>query len=72
MTSYTAIDQTWVPTQPGAANPAVLDDLDATTLVVAAAHDGFVHEAIRRVRWERRGLLQRLRRAPVQPRPPES
>jgi hypothetical protein len=65
MTSYTATDQTWVPGQQGTANPAVLDELEATTRVVAAAHDGHVHEAIRRVRWERRGLLQRLRRAPI-------
>jgi len=65
MTSYTATDQTWVPRQPGTPNVAVLDELEATTRVVAAAHDGYVQEAIRRVRWERRGLLQRLRREPV-------
>jgi hypothetical protein len=35
-------------------------DLEATTRAVVAAHDGYGRDAIESVRWERRGLLQRL------------
>jgi hypothetical protein len=36
----------------------------ATTAAgVAAAHDGYLHRAVAAVRWERRGLLQRLIKA---------
>jgi hypothetical protein len=40
-----------------------LDELDVTTGVVAAVDRGDLHEAIESVRWQRRGLLQRLIRA---------
>jgi hypothetical protein len=63
MSSHTAFSQARSAKQPGTTNPDVLDELEATTRTVIAAHDGYLGEAIRRVRWERHGLLQRLRRA---------
>jgi hypothetical protein len=36
------------------------DLLAATDRALAAAHDAHVREAMREVRWERRGLLRRL------------
>jgi hypothetical protein len=42
-------------------SPAVQRDLlEATDRALAAAHAAHVREAMRHVRWERRGLLQRL------------
>jgi hypothetical protein len=38
--------------------------LEATDRALAAAHDAHVREAMREVRWERRGLLRRLVRRP--------
>ena len=40
------------------------DLLEATDRALAAAHDTHMREAMRVVRWERRGLLQRLVRRP--------
>jgi hypothetical protein len=40
-----------------------LDQLDRTVGVMAAVDRADLHEAIESVRWERRGLLQRLIRA---------
>jgi hypothetical protein len=40
-----------------------LDQLDVTTGVVGAVDRADLHEAIQSVRWQRRGLLQRLIRA---------
>jgi hypothetical protein len=40
----------------------ILVRLDATSAVVNAAHDARVEEAMASVEWERRGLLQRLKR----------
>ena len=40
----------------------VLAQLDMISATVTAAHDAHVEEAMARVRWERRGLLQRLKR----------
>ena len=39
-----------------------LTQFELTTATVAAAHDHHVHEAMAGVEWERRGLLQRLKR----------
>ena len=39
------------------------DQLDVTTGVVAAIDRADLHDAIESVRWQRRGLLQRLIRA---------
>jgi hypothetical protein len=41
----------------------ILDQLDSTTQVAAAVDRADLHEAIDSVRWQRRGLLQRLIRA---------
>jgi len=41
----------------------ILDQLDAPTGVVAAVDRADLHVAIESVRWQRRGLLQRLIRA---------
>ena len=42
-------------------SPSIMvDQLDATTGVVAAVDRADLHEAIESVRWQRRGLLQRL------------
>jgi hypothetical protein len=38
------------------------EHLDATRQAVSAAEDAFVRRALDSVEWERRGLLQRLRR----------
>ena len=38
----------------------ILDQLDAPTGVVAAVDRADLHVAIESVRWQRRGLLQRL------------
>ena len=38
----------------------IIDQLDATIGVVAAVDRADLHEAIESVRWQRRGLLQRL------------
>jgi hypothetical protein len=38
----------------------IIDQIDATTRVVAAVDRADLHEAIESVRWQRRGLLQRL------------
>jgi hypothetical protein len=38
----------------------IIDQIDATTRVVAAVDRADLHEAIASVRWQRRGLLQRL------------
>jgi hypothetical protein len=43
---------------------AIRRDMDASDRALSAAHDAPVHEAMDSVRWERRGLLQRLRRRP--------
>ena len=40
----------------------ILSQLDAITVAVAAAHDHHVADAMAGVEWERRGLLQRLKR----------
>jgi hypothetical protein len=40
------------------------EGIDRTALAVAAGHDGFLHDALESVSWERRGLLGRLRRGP--------
>ncbi len=37
-------------------------EMQASTRALLAAHDAHVQEAMRSVRWERRGLLQRLTR----------
>jgi hypothetical protein len=39
-----------------------LTQLDVIAATVATAHDHHVHEAMAGVEWERRGLLQRLKR----------
>lgn len=41
----------------------ILVELAASSAAVSAAHDARVHEAIAGVEWERRGLLQRLKRS---------
>jgi hypothetical protein len=41
----------------------IIDQLDTTMGVVAAVDRADLHEAIESVRWQRRGLLQRLIRA---------
>jgi hypothetical protein len=41
----------------------ILDQLDAATGVVAAVDRADLRDAIESVRWERRGLLQRLIRS---------
>jgi hypothetical protein len=38
------------------------EHLDATRQAVATAEDAYVRRALDSVEWERRGLLQRLRR----------
>jgi hypothetical protein len=43
----------------------VREQLDATTRVVASAHDAYLQEARESVRWERRGPLRRLVRRPA-------
>jgi hypothetical protein len=42
----------------------IREQLDATTRVVAAAHEAHLREALGSVRWERRGPLRRLVRLP--------
>jgi hypothetical protein len=42
----------------------IREQLDATTQVVAEAHDAPLREALESVRWERRGPLGRLVRQP--------
>lgn len=42
----------------------IREQLDATTRALAEAHEADVQGAIAGVRWERRGLLQRLVRRP--------
>ena len=39
-------------------------DLEASARALLAAHDAHVRDAMNGVEWERRGLLQRLTRAP--------
>jgi hypothetical protein len=39
------------------------NDLEASARALYAADDAHVHAAMDRVRWERRGLLQRLTRS---------
>ena len=46
--------------------------IDQTARAVAAGHDGFLHDALESVNWERRGLLGRLTRGPRLERSPES
>jgi phenylpropionate dioxygenase-like ring-hydroxylating dioxygenase large terminal subunit len=41
------------------------EQLDATTRVVAAAHNADLREALESVQWERRGPLRRLVRRPA-------
>jgi hypothetical protein len=48
------------------------EGIDHTALAVAAGHDGFLHEALESVSWERRGLLGRLTRESPAERSPES
>jgi hypothetical protein len=40
------------------------ESLEATERALSAAHDAHLREAMRQVRWERRGLLGRLVRRP--------
>ena len=42
---------------------SVLTDMEATTRALIAADNAYVDEAMAGVRWERRGLLQRLTRS---------
>jgi hypothetical protein len=46
------------------ATVGIREQLDATTLVLARAHEAHVDEALNSVRWERRGPLRRLVRLP--------
>jgi hypothetical protein len=41
---------------------ATLTQVDLITATVAEAHDRHVNEAMAGVEWERRGVLQRLKR----------
>ena len=43
----------------------IREQLDATSHVVASAHDAYLQEARESVRWERRGPLRRLVRRPA-------
>jgi hypothetical protein len=47
---------------PGNVLGRLREDMEATTLAHLAADSGHVVEAMASVTWERRGLLQRLRR----------
>jgi hypothetical protein len=52
--------------RPGGAKAIPVDlrgDLDATTRALCAADGGYVHVAMDRVGWDRRGVLQRLIRS---------
>ena len=51
---------------------SIREGIDQTALAVAAGHDGFLHEALESVSWERRGLLGRLIRGPRAERSPEN
>ena len=51
---------------------SIREGIDQTALAVAAGHDGFLHEALESVSWERRGLLGRLTRGPRAERGPEN
>jgi hypothetical protein len=62
MSSHTVTSQAWLRKQPDTTDSAVSAELEATTRAVIAAHDGPLREAVQRVRWERHGVLQRLRR----------
>ena len=46
------------------ATVGIREQLDATTEVVAEAHEAHLREARESVRWERRGPLRRLVRRP--------
>jgi hypothetical protein len=48
------------PMHPSTANRATREELEASSRAVIAADQAYAQEAIRSVRWERRGLLQRL------------
>jgi hypothetical protein len=48
-------EQTVLPT-----TVSIREQLEATTRVVAAAHDAQLREALESVEWERRGPLRRL------------
>ena len=51
------------PTTPPASPSTPREALEATDRALAAAHGAHLHEAMRTVRWERRGLLGRLTRS---------
>ncbi len=51
---------------------SIREGIDQTALAVAAGHDGFLHEALESVSWERRGLLGRLTRGQRAERSPEN
>ena len=55
----------WTVGQQIANNTIHIALLDATTHVVASAHDAYLQEARESVRWERRGPLRRLVRRPA-------
>jgi hypothetical protein len=46
----------------GSDNDRLRKDLEASTRALASAHEAQVRDAMGSVRWERRGLLQRLTR----------
>jgi hypothetical protein len=41
---------------------AIRDGIEATTRAVVAADEAYLRDAIESMSWQRRGLLQRLRR----------
>jgi len=53
-------------------NRRVRDQIDRTAQAVALGHDAYLHEALDRVSWERRGLLGRLTRGLAAERRPGS
>jgi hypothetical protein len=48
--------------QQGSDNDRLSRDMEASTRALVNAHEAHVRDAMSSVRWERRGLLQRLTR----------
>lgn len=62
MNPTTDSPRSYRPAHPAVAHGRLREDMEATALAHLAADSGHVDEAMARVTWERRGLLQRLTR----------
>jgi hypothetical protein len=61
-TNPTSLHTASDPADPATDRRSAGEELEATSRAVLDAHDSLTLEAIDSVRWERRGLLQRLTR----------